>query len=71
MGDEMPTENRASRAWILPTVWQIMPPPDGFTLSPEQYRRRADDLRAAGWPDAARHHDNLAKIVEHRRRRMH
>ena len=65
------TENRASRPWILPAVWQIMPPQEGFTLSPEQYRRRADDLRDAGRPDLAQAHDNLALIVEHRRRRMH
>jgi hypothetical protein len=67
----MPTENRASRPWILPAVWQIAPLQEGFILSPEQHRRRAQDLRDAGRPDLAQHHDNLALITERRLKRMH
>jgi hypothetical protein len=54
--------NRASRPWILPTVWQVAPPLPGFILTPAQHRRRATDLRDAGRPDLAQHHDNCARI---------
>jgi hypothetical protein len=67
----MPTENRASRPWILPAVWQIIPPQEGFILAPAQHRRRAQDLRDAGDAALARHHDNLALIIERRRAKMH
>jgi hypothetical protein len=66
----MPT-SRPSLPWILPAVWQIAPPRDGFILTPEQHRRRATDLRDAGRPDLAQHHDNCARIIERRRRQMH
>jgi hypothetical protein len=65
------TDNRARLPWILPAVWQIAPRQDGFVLSPEQHRRRATDLRNAGRPDLAQHHDILALLIERRRRRMH
>jgi hypothetical protein len=51
-------------------VWQIAPPQPGFILAPEQHRRRAQDLRDAGRPDLARHHDNCALIIERRRQQQ-
>jgi hypothetical protein len=60
--------NRASRPWILPAVWQIAPLRDGFILTPEQHRQRAQDMREAGRPDLAQHHENLARLIERRRR---
>jgi hypothetical protein len=56
---------------MAPLVWQIAPRHDGFLLTAAQHRRRAQDLRDAGSPDLARHHDNLALIIERRHRRMH
>jgi hypothetical protein len=66
----VPTEDRASRPWILPAIWQVIPPRDGFILSPAQHRRRAEDLRAAGRPDLAQTHDILAVAIARRHRRM-
>jgi hypothetical protein len=69
--DDMPTEDRAQRPWILPAIWQIVPPQEGFILSPAQHRRRAQDLRDAGRPDLARNHETCALIIERRRAKMH
>ena len=69
LGLTMP--NRATRPWILPAVWQIAPPLPGFIMTPQQHRRRAQDLRDAGRPDLAQNHENCARIIEHRRARMH
>jgi propanediol dehydratase small subunit len=67
----MSTEIRPSLPWILPAVWQVAPLQDGFMLTPEQHRRRAQDMRDAGRPDLAQHHENCALIIERRHRRMH
>jgi hypothetical protein len=64
----LPTEKRVSLPGILPAVWQIAPPLPGFILTPEQHRRRAQDLRDASRPHLARQHDNVAKAIEYRRR---
>jgi hypothetical protein len=63
--------SRPSLAWIAPLVWQIAPRQPGFILTPAQHRRRAQDMRDAGRPDLAQHHDNCARIIERRRARMH
>jgi hypothetical protein len=63
--------NRVRLPWILPAVWQIAPPLPGFILTPAQHRRRAQDLRDAGRPDLAKQHNNCARIIQHRRQRMH
>jgi hypothetical protein len=49
-GTDARMPNRASRPWIAPLVWQIAPPQEGFILTPEQHRRRAQDMRGAGRP---------------------
>ena len=67
----MPTEKREGQPWILPAVWEVVPLQPGFILSPAQHRRRAQDLRDAGRPDLARNHENLAKLIARRHRRMH
>ncbi len=46
---------------------RVAPPLPGFILTPAQHRRRAQDLRDAGRPDLAKHHDNCALIIERRR----
>jgi hypothetical protein len=50
---------------------ETAPPPAGFLMTPEQHRRRALEMKEAGRPDLARHHDNCALIIERRRRQMH
>jgi hypothetical protein len=67
----VPIGRQPRAPWILPVIWQVAPPLPGFILTPAQHRRRATDLREAGRPDLARHHDNCALIIEHRRRQMH
>jgi hypothetical protein len=52
-------------------AWPLAPLQEGFILTPAQHRRRATDLRDAGRPDLAQHHDNCARIIERRRARMH
>ena len=56
----MPTENPHQ-------VGKIAPPQEGFLMTPEQHRRRAQDMRDAGRPDLAKHHENVAKAIEYRR----
>jgi hypothetical protein len=38
-----------------------------FLMTPEQHRRRADQLRQSN-PELAKHHDQLAKAIEGRMR---
>jgi hypothetical protein len=59
----MPAENPHQIGKIAPLA--------GFLMTSEQHRRRAQDMRDAGRPDLAQHHDNCALIIERRRRRMH
>jgi propanediol dehydratase small subunit len=49
-------------------VRKIEPPPTDFLMTPEQHRWRAQDMRNAGRPDLAKHHEILAQAIERRRR---
>jgi hypothetical protein len=49
-------------------VRKIEPPPADFLMTPEQHRRGAQDMRNAGRPDLAKHHEILAQAIERRRR---
>jgi hypothetical protein len=51
-------------------VRKIEPPPAGFLMTPEQHRRRAQNMRDFGRPDLARQHELLAQAIECRRERQ-
>jgi hypothetical protein len=55
----MPTENSHQ-------VGKIAPQQAEFLMTPEQHRRRAQNMRDAGRPDLAKQHENLAKAIEYR-----
>jgi hypothetical protein len=42
-------------------VRKIVPPPAEFLMTPEQHRRRAQEMLEAGRPDLAKHHENLCQ----------
>jgi hypothetical protein len=39
-------------------------PESRFLMTPAQHRRRAQDMREAGRPDLAKHHELLAQAIE-------
>ena len=60
--DEMSTDTYQAR--------KIEPPPADFLMTPEQHRRRAQELSERGRPDLAKHHEILAQAIERRRERQ-
>jgi hypothetical protein len=42
--------------------------PYPFLMTPEQHRERAEEMLQMGRPDLAQHHENLARLIERRRR---
>jgi hypothetical protein len=44
--------------------------PYPFLMTPAQHRERAEEMLEAGRPDLAKHHENLARLIEHRRRQQ-
>jgi hypothetical protein len=66
----MPTNNRENpHERAHRGLRTVAPCPAGFRMTPEWHSARAWLLRWLDDPYLAQHHESLAKLIEHRRRR--